>query len=70
MRWCKKDKTGECKLTLRKLIGRANVKVQLSEGLMFIDEVMGVVTENGADFAVFSNRDRVPVASIELVELS
>ena len=70
MRWCKKDRSGECGSFLKRLIGRRDVKVQLSEGMLFIDEVMGVVTENGTDFAVFTHNDRVAVSSIEWVELS
>jgi transcriptional antiterminator Rof (Rho-off) len=40
------------------------VAVALRDGTRFIDVVVDVVTENGEDYAVFHNRERVPVTEI------
>lgn len=67
MRWCRKDKQGDCLATLKALLGGTRrVQVELREGLMFIDEVIGV--EDGAGAAIFSQRGRVEVSAIEVVQ--
>jgi hypothetical protein len=40
------------------------VQVELERGERFVDNVRDVVTEHGADFAVFKDHGRIPVAEI------
>jgi Rho-binding antiterminator len=40
------------------------VAVELVDGTRFTDDVKDVVTENGEDYAVFQQHDRVPVSDI------
>jgi hypothetical protein len=46
--------------------GRA-VAVQLRAGETFIDQLLDVLTENGDEFAVFRQHDRVSVGEISAV---
>ncbi len=69
MFWCRKDGKGECTSALKKLLGSGSkARVEMNDGLFFIDEVVGVVSEDGSEFAVFKERSRVAVSRIELVE--
>ncbi len=69
MFFCRKDGKGECTLTLKKLLGSGRkARVELNDGLLFVDEVIGLVSDGGTEYAVFSQRARIPVASIELVD--
>jgi hypothetical protein len=70
MRFCKREKKGDCLAALKALVGTRGVRVELEHGLLFIDEVMAVVNENGDDYAVFGQNARVPISSIESVELA
>ena len=62
MFWCRKD-SGDCLKTLKQLLGRKGVEVELNSGLLFIDEVVRVE----GDVAVFASERRVAVADIERV---
>ena len=71
MFWCRKDGKGECKLTLKNLLGSGKkARIEMNDGLLFIDEIIGLVTESGTDYAVFAQRERVALSSIELVEVA
>ena len=67
-RWCRKDASGSCFPLLKSLLGKSGVQVELSGGLSFIDEVIGIEGNTGAEVAVFSSRRRVAVRDIELVQ--
>ena len=67
-RWCKKDASGSCFPLLKSLLGKTGVQVEMSGGLSFIDEVVGIEGNTGAEVAVFSSRRRVAVRDIELVQ--
>ena len=51
------------------LLGRP-IAVRLFSGPTFIDEVIDVITEQGDDFAVFRNHERVSVGDIGAVTRS
>ena len=67
-RWCRKDASGSCFPLLKSLLGKSGVQVEMSGGLSFIDEVIGIEGNTGAEVAVFSSRRRVAVRDIELVQ--
>lgn len=67
-RWCRKDASGACFPLLKSLLGKRGVQVELSGGLSFIDEVVSLEGDTGAEVAVFSSRRRVAVRDIELVQ--
>ena len=67
-RWCRKDASGSCFPLLKSLLTRG-VQVELSDGMMFIDEVVSFEGNTGAEVAVFSSRRRVAVSDIETVQL-
>ena len=68
MFWCRKDANGECLGFLKRFVGGGRkVKVELRDGLMFIDEVMRIADAGGQAAAVFSSRS-VALADIERVE--
>lgn len=81
MRWCRKTDSGDCGQVLKSLLSRAKaamssdgraerrVQVELLSGMSFIDEVMGVEGEGGAQIAVFASSRRVAVADIGVVTL-
>jgi len=46
------------------VLKRHSVQVRLRDGQEFVDTLVDVVTEAGANFAVFRGHDRVPVADI------
>lgn len=66
MFWCRKDHGGDCLKTLKKLLGRGGVEVELTSGLLFIDEVVRVEGEL-APVAVFASERRVAISDIERV---
>lgn len=67
MFWCRKDHGGDCLKTLKNLLGRGGgVEVELTSGLLFIDEVVSVEGEL-APVAVFASQRRVAIADIERV---
>ena len=66
-RWCKQDASGSCFPLLKSLLGKSGVQVELSGGLSFIDEVIGIEGNPGSEVAVFSSRRRVAVSDIENV---
>ncbi|MDP1830296.1 MAG: hypothetical protein Q8L48_43930 [Archangium sp.] len=67
-RWCRKDASGPCFPLLKSLLGKRGVQVELSGGMSFIDEVVSLEGDTGAEVAVFSSRRRVAVRDIELVQ--
>jgi hypothetical protein len=70
MRWCRKDGRGSCLETLKKLVQRpTRVEVELRDGLLFIDEVIGVASRDGGQVAVFTGRGEVGVDAIEAVSV-
>lgn len=49
------------------VLHHAPVRVKLSEGESFVDEIVDVVTEGGKDIAVFREHDRIDVKSISML---
>ena len=73
MRMCQKDVGCPGLIQgLKNLLGRGRangrqVKVELRDGLSFIDEVVEVVSERGIDVAVFKDNSRVEVTRIDAI---
>ncbi len=72
MRMCQKDVGCPGLIQgLKNLLGRARgqrqVRVELRDGLSFIDEVVEVVSERGVDVAVFKDNSRVEVTRIDAI---
>jgi hypothetical protein len=67
------DDVGQCDfidVLEEAVLRRRPVAVQLRVGETFIDQVMDVVTEAGANFAIFRSHARVPVREIAAVSRS
>jgi hypothetical protein len=64
------DDVGRCDFidVLEEAVTRGRpVAVQLREGETFIDQLLDVLTENGDEFAVFRQHDRVSIGEISAV---
>ena len=76
MRMCQKDVGCPGLIQgLKNLLGRGRgsagrqVRVELRDGLSFIDEVVEVVSERGVDVAVFKDNSRVEVTHIDAITI-
>ena len=72
MRMCQKDVGCPGLIQgLKNLLGRTRgqrqVRVELRDGLSFIDEVVEVVSERGVDVAVFKDNTRIEVTRIDAI---
>lgn len=67
MFWCKKTDGHSCVSMLQKLTGTKNVRVELSDGLTFIDEVVRISGEGAAAVVVLGTRE-ISVSSISQLE--
>jgi hypothetical protein len=72
MRMCQKDVGCPGLIQgLKNLLGRKRdqrqVRVELRDGLSFIDEVVEVVSERGVDVAVFKDNTRIEVTRIDAI---
>jgi Rho-binding antiterminator len=72
MRMCQKDVGCPGLIQgLKNLLGRGKgdrqVRVELRDGLSFIDEVVEVVSEQGVEVAVFKDNSRIEVTRIDAI---
>jgi len=75
MRMCQKDVGCPGLIQgLKNLLGRGKsgrqVRVELRDGLSFIDEVVEVVSERGVEVAVFKDNSRIDITRIDAIELT
>jgi hypothetical protein len=67
MFWCKKTDKSNCVGILKTLLGTKNVKVELSDGLTFIDEVVRIHGEGVNAVVVLGSRE-ISISSIAQLE--
>lgn len=75
MRMCQKDVGCPGLIQgLKNLLGRGQrdrqVRVEMRDGLSFIDEVVEVVSEQGVEVAVFKDNSRIDVTLIDAITVT